>query len=262
MSNNREYWSKSLDRTTEILMNRQEKDTLKFLKTYKDALVEIQSYTNFLYSKYSVDGQLTLTEMYKYNRYKNMAKEITSIVKSLGKNEKKYMTGELKEIYSDSYTKTGQIIKKVNPKIRTDFNLIPKNAIEKAISYPWSGDDYSSRIWENKRKLIKNLNQTLTQGFVQGKSISNMTKDLTSTMNNSATNCRRLIRTESMHVMASSHHDVYTKAGIKKLEFVTARDDRVCEECSALDGKIFLLNEAPMLPLHPNARSILIPVIE
>jgi SPP1 gp7 family putative phage head morphogenesis protein len=77
-----------------------------------------------------------------------------------------------------------------------------------------------------------------------------------------ATNSRRLIRTESMHVIASSHHDVYTRAGVGKVEFVTAHDDRVCEECDSMDGEIFDLNDAPMIPQHPNARSILIPIID
>jgi very-short-patch-repair endonuclease len=35
-------------------------------------------------------------------------------------------------------------------------------------------------------------------------------------------------------------------------EFRTAGDDRVCEECAALEGKIFTLDEIlPMIPIHP-----------
>jgi len=259
---NRQYWLERMEKLTNNLIKKEEKDTMKFLKTYKSSLKNIQTYVNFLFSKYSTDGVLTLSEMYKYNRYQLMEKEITSIVKELDSNEVKYMTSALKETYMTSFVETGALLVATNPKLKIDFSIINKDAVAKALSYPWSGDMFSSRIHKNTDKLITNLRQTLTQGFVQGKSISQMSKDLNSAMSMGANNSRRLIRTESMHMIVASHHDVYTKAKIDKVEFVTAHDDRVCKECKALDGKIFKLNEAPMIPLHPNSRSILIPIVE
>jgi SPP1 gp7 family putative phage head morphogenesis protein len=45
-----------------------------------------------------------------------------------------------------------------------------------------------------------------------------------------------------------------------KAEWATARDDRVCPKCAALDGKVFTLDEIePMIPLHPNCRCIALP---
>jgi len=262
LSSNREYWLERLDKLTNKLMNKEEKDTFKFLKTYKSSLTEIQTYINFLFSKYSTDGILSLSEMYKFNRYQLMEKEITAIVKELDSSEVKYMTGALKETYIASFVETGALFVVVNPKIKIDFGIINKDAVAKALNYPWSGDMFSSRIHKNTSKLITNLRQTITQGFVQGKSISQMSKDLNYVMSVGANNSRRLIRTESMHVIAASHHDVYTKAKVDKVEFVTAKDDRVCNICKPLDGKIFSINEAPMIPLHANSRSILIPVFE
>ncbi len=43
-------------------------------------------------------------------------------------------------------------------------------------------------------------------------------------------------------------------------EWVTAGDDRVCSECSKMEGKRFTLDEIePMIPLHPQCRCIAIP---
>lgn len=258
---NRTYWLERLEKLTNNLMSQQERDTLKFLKTYKSALTQIQTYINSLFAKYSTDGVLSLTEMYKFNRYQAMEKEIVSIIKVLDSSETKYMTSALKQTYTASFTETGALFIAINPKLKSKL-IINQDAVAKALTYPWSGDMFSSRIHKNTEKLITNLRQTITQGFVQGKSISQMSKDLKSTMDIGASNSRRLIRTESMHMIASSHHDVYTKANIDKVEFVTAKDDRVCDECSALDGKIYSLNEAPIIPLHPNSRSILIPIFD
>ena len=240
----------------------QERNTIVFLRVYKSSLTEVQAYVNLLYSKYSTDGVLSLADLYKFNRYTNMEKEITSIISDLGKEEKSYMTNELKKTYTESYIKTGAILIEGIPKLAINFSKIPTGFVEKALTYPWSGLDYSSRIWKNKEVLISNLKQTLTRGFINGSSITNMTKDLKGVMDIGATNARRLIRTESMHIMASSHHDTYKAAGVKQVEFITARDDRVDDICRSLEGNVYLIDEAPMLPIHPNGRSVLIPYFE
>jgi len=260
--NNREYWSIRLEKLTNSLLRGQERDTTLFLKTYRNSLVEVQTMTNKLYAKYSKDGVLSVSEMYKFDRYKNMEKEIASIISDLGKEEKAYMTKELKKVYSESYLKTGELITGFKPNIGISFATIPTGFVEKAISYPWSGADFVTRIGINNEKLVVNLKQVITKGMVEGKSISSMTKDLKDTMNLSATNARRLIRTESMHCISSSHHDTYKKAGVKKVEFLTSGDNRVCAICDAFSGKIFLIDEAPMLPLHPNERCVLLPIID
>ena len=259
---NSEYWQKRLEKLTNSLMLSQEKNTITFLKAYKQSLTEVQAYVNLLYAKYSTDGVLSLSDMYKFNRYKNMEKEIENIISDLGKEEKAYMTNELKNTYKASYVKTGAILSEGIPSLAINFTKIPTGFVEKALSYPWSGTDYSSRIWKNKDILVTNLKQTLTRGFINGSSITNMTKDLKGVMDIGATNARRLIRTESIHIMASSHHDTYKAAGVKQVKFITAHDDRVSDECAAMDGEIFDIDDAPMLPIHPNGRSELIPYFE
>lgn len=48
-------------------------------------------------------------------------------------------------------------------------------------------------------------------------------------------------------------------AGIKKVQWVTERDDRVCHECRPLDGKVFDIDNVPEKP-HYNCRCTLKPV--
>jgi len=46
-------------------------------------------------------------------------------------------------------------------------------------------------------------------------------------------------------------------------EFLTAGDDRVCDICASLEGKIYTLDEIePIIPLHPNCRCLALPVLE
>lgn len=259
---NSEYWQKRLEKLINSLMLSQERNTVIFLKAYKSSLTEVQAYVNLLYAKYSKDGVLSMAEMHRLNRLNSMEKEIASIISDLGKEEKTYMTNELKNTYKASYVKTGAILSEGIPSLAINFTKIPTGFVEKALTYPWSGSDFVTRIGVNNNVLISNLKQTLTRGFINGSSITNMTKDLKGVMDIGATNARRLIRTESQHIMASSHHDTYKAAGVKQVKFITAHDDRVSAECAAIDGEIFDIDDAPMLPIHPNGRSELIPYFE
>lgn len=53
--------------------------------------------------------------------------------------------------------------------------------------------------------------------------------------------------------------DGYEKAGIKKVKWVSEKDEKVCKVCDKLDGKIFLISKVPVTP-HYHCRCILLPV--
>jgi hypothetical protein len=39
-------------------------------------------------------------------------------------------------------------------------------------------------------------------------------------------------------------------------------DEKICEDCLALDGKTFDIDKAPTLPIHPNCRCCYVPVVK
>ena len=53
----------------------------------------------------------------------------------------------------------------------------------------------------------------------------------------------------------------YDDAGVEKAMWVTMEDERVCEECRSLHGKIFWLDEFPAKP-HWNCRCRRVPVLD
>lgn len=66
-----------------------------------------------------------------------------------------------------------------------------------------------------------------------------------------------------------SHHganvEVYRNANLQNVEvmaeFRTAGDDRVCEQCKSLEGKVWTLAKIEsLIPLHPNCRCVAIPI--
>jgi len=74
-----------------------------------------------------------------------------------------------------------------------------------------------------------------------------------------------LARTETIrahHVANMQEYESWGAIGLKvKAEFQTAGDDRVCPECSALEGNIYTIEQAwSMIPVHPLCRCIMLPI--
>jgi len=74
-----------------------------------------------------------------------------------------------------------------------------------------------------------------------------------------------LARTEVVRAHHAANIQKYMNWGVRGVsvvaEFVTAGDDRVCDECAGYHGNRYTLKEAEFLiPVHPNCRCIVIPV--
>lgn len=59
---------------------------------------------------------------------------------------------------------------------------------------------------------------------------------------------------------AEAELQAFKDAGVKKVMWLTERDNRVCDICYPLDGKVFDIDKTPPIPQHYNCRCVLIPV--
>lgn len=131
--------------------------------------------------------------------------------------------------------------------------------IQDAVSYPWSGANFSDRLWKNKEALLFNLRETVTQSLIQGRSLPETSKALAGKLGQSYKAAERLVRTETNHLHNRADLDAYEAAGVEEYEFMATLDSRTSEVCAALDGKHFKLKDAVpgenLPPMHPNCRS-------
>lgn len=250
---NSKYWQSRLQKIAHSAYNDQEKRNLALLKTYKDTYNDIQGQLDELYRKYAENEVLSTTEMYKFNRMNDLQKNIKVAVKSLGQDEEKFLGKSLYTNYKDVYQNTGQFIKD-NSSVKIDWSMLPDKEIEKAITQNWSGEMFSDRIWKNKDRLVKKLNNTIVSGIAQGKSGNDMASDIKDAMGTGVFESVRLVRTETMHIINSAQLDTYKKAGASKAIWIAAEDERTCEECGELDGQSFDIEDAPDCPAHANCR--------
>ncbi len=74
-----------------------------------------------------------------------------------------------------------------------------------------------------------------------------------------------MARTEVIHAHAEATLNRYQEFGIEgvtaEIEFSTSGDDRVCDICAGLEGKVYTLAEARgVIPVHPQCRCTWLPV--
>ncbi len=144
-----------------------------------------------------------------------------------------------------------------------DFTEPDRNAVRKAVTRTWSKRHFSDAIWGEQKDLANTLKQSVTTGLIRGESIDQMTKRLRERLDVSASNARRLVRTETAHIHEQSTLDAYTDCGITRYQFLATLDRRTSSICRGLDGKDFDVMDAKTgenyPPMHPNCRSTTVP---
>ncbi len=171
----------------------------------------------------------------------------------------------LNEGYEDSYYRT-MFNAQDQAKLGISFTTPGKRTVEAAVKEKWLGQNYSDRIWTNKNKLVKQLEQILPQEFVRSKGPASVARTLSQKLDVSYNNAKRLARTEMNYISNKATMQAYIDNGIDEYEYVATLDARTSDICRELDGKTFPIKEAsPGInwpPLHPNCRSTTIPYFE
>lgn len=266
----------------EIEAGGEEKD-LKRLLTPKEVEEFYQNFDDNISMRDWTDQELEdLQKRYlkeRISRLEALKKQIELQVELISKSTDVQMFEHLKEVYEDSYYDTAHqlyhngtfvnqlvsssVISPFNNFMTLSFATLNAAAVELAVSRPWSGKSFSSRIWRNNKKTIREVSQALSVGFAQGHSIDKMSRRLRDRMNVSFSNAKRLVRTESNYVMGEATFDCYQNAGLEMYEFLATLDYRTSEICQELDGKRFLVKDRKVgvncNPMHPNCRSTTIP---
>lgn len=115
--------------------------------------------------------------------------------------------------------------------------------------------------------MDQQISRTLAQGIAEGRGPQYIARALAADVHSiGIRRARVLARTEVIGAHADATINAFEEAGIAGVEveseFATARDNRVCERCEALEGRVFSLRQARgVIPVHPNCRCAWIPIV-
>ena len=300
---NRAYWRKRAVRQAEQQMQADEELNLGLKREYERILHELDAELAAFYARYAEnegvsyaaarkllrDAELEnfrmtldefrdkaiaggydkeLNEIYlrtRVSRLQALQTQIELRMQELFQNQQELLHDHLAGIYTDTYYQTVYAVSQQMP-VLASFARIDTETVEKLLSKPWLGSDFSSRIWADKDKLTRELMQTLSRGFVRGDSLDRMTKEFAQRMGVSQSRAETLIHTESAHAAAEATAKGYKETGVSEYQFDASLDLKTCAVCGVLDGKTFPVSARETgisyPPLHPRCRCTTVPVTE
>lgn len=143
------------------------------------------------------------------------------------------------------------------------FQPVDKDVVIQLVNGIWvaDGKQWSQRVWDNTNRLAQTLNDELIHIVATGKKRDDLERLLMERFDVSFRRAQTLVRTEVAHIQIEASRQRYKDYGIEYVEVLTADDGHVCPLCQELDGKRFKVNQIPPLPVHPNERCCLIPVV-
>lgn len=220
----------------------------------------------------SIDGMFmkqleNASARYHISKLEALKLNTQCIIEQLYGNQTDQMTSFIKDVYTDNmFHSMYELQKGFN--IGWNFSGIDEKKLEKLISKPWAVDgiNFSDRIWQNKQKLINELNNELTSMCLTGKSPDIAIENIAKKMDVSKSRAKALVYTESSYFQSQSDRDTLKDFGCEKYEVLATLDSITSEICREMDGKVFDLNDyevgvsAP--PFHPHCRTVIVPAFD
>lgn len=139
------------------------------------------------------------------------------------------------------------------------FDTIDAHTLAQAVAKKWDDGNYSTRVWNDRNRLVKAMSTILPQSFSRGLNVNKLGDMLAKELNVSQNRGRTLARTEINNICNQADLAVYRAAGIEKYQFVATLDLRTSEICRSMDNTVHEVSQARtginFPPLHPNCRS-------
>lgn len=260
------YWLKRQAETASALTTKSINETnVQRTKYYRDAMRRIISDFEKTYNKvitaFGQDKQVTPADLYKLDRYWKMQAEMREELKKLGDKESALLSEKFERHWKDIYESAA---------LPSEDNFVKYSSRNAAgmINEIWCADgkNWSQRVWHNVGKLQEELNSSLLDCVISGKTTKELKQKLQKDFGVSYNRAKSIVNTEMAHIQTQSAAQRYKDSGVEYYEFLADTDKSTCDICAALDGKRFKLIEmkpgenAP--PMHPNDRCCIIPVIE
>lgn len=204
-------------------------------------------------------------DKYVLNNYKSRISRLEQIQAQLYMQAKELYPAEQKEstdcyrgIVNESYLKA---IYDVQQGTGYDFpfNKIDENLVDELLNEPWSGKNYSQRIWTNTDILADSISEVIGGALLSGQGIEKTERQIRERFNVGKYYSTRLVRTEANHFHNEADARAYEEMGIDEYVFLAILDARTSPVCQEHDNKKYKFSERVpgenFPPLHPNCRS-------
>lgn len=214
----------------------------EILRQYKRSIREINDELLRTYNKYAdSDGILTRSQMFKYNRYKVLQKNIfdeIGKISDLNKEEiNKLSTLAYTEAHSLTFSITASNIVTGSFVYAKPVPSVVKASVQNSIDKLTLNQRLSKQSVEVKRKIRNEL----TQGLIKGESYQQMSKRITTTLEGDSKKSIRVARTEAHRNQITgrleSMKELATQGAKIKKEWLAVGDKRTRTEHNQVNSQ-------------------------
>ena len=259
---NKEYWAERIARTQARLTDKNLKQiNNQFKKYYSKAMKSVISDFEATYDKVlatqEAGKQVTPADLYQLDKYWQMQAQVKKELQKLGARQILKMSEIFETQFFDIYYSVAI------PSQRA-FATIDKQIVNQLINTIWCVDNksFSDRVWDNVDNLIATLNDGLVSCVITGKKTTQLKKELRERFEVSYYKADRIVRTEMSHIQNQAAQKRYEDYGVKEFEVWADKDERRCDTCGKLHKTRYPMGANIPVPVHPNCRCSIIPVVE
>lgn len=257
-----EYWAQRMATAQDKVSKKKRKQIEKQMQKYylaatRNVIDEFEATYNKLLATMEEGKQPTPADLYKLDKYWNLQGQLKRELDKLGNKQIALLNKQFESQFFDVYYSIA--LEGMNA-----FNTLDDAIVQQMINSVWVADGrtFSQRVWNNIDRLAETLNEQLIYTVVTGKKTTELKNLLQERFNISYRRADTLVRTELAHIQTEAAKKRYEDYGIQYIEVLVDADDRTCDKCKALIGKKFPIHAAPPLPVHPNERCAIVPVVD
>lgn len=207
------------------------------------------------------DNVLDVNNIDKIKIYSNMSKVIDKLLNNENKLESKELASILLTSGSDKWDIDNYLL---CLGVDTKIQKVNKDTLLNIINKKIEGKNYSNRIWSNKNDVAKRLKQEIKNLYNGDTTVNEIKDKITKLYNTNANNTKRLVSNEIARVNESIH-DKWLEENeyANYVMWCATLEDNTCEECGALDGKVWRKDDDYPTPLlHIGCRCTLVPLLD
>jgi len=146
------------------------------------------------------------------------------------------------------------------------FTTLSPHVLTSLLDYPWSGKNYSEKIWGHVRGFSSKIEDVLTVGIIQGKSNQKMARELTKACEVEYKRAIALIRTETNFIANEATSRAYEELKVLRYRYLATLDLKTSQLCRELDRKVFEMAKKQVgvnyPPMHTHCRSTTVPELD
>lgn len=201
----------------------------------------------------------------RIERLKQLQNQLDYVMQNVYEQEKAITTSHYLDLANEVYYRSIFDLQQ-RTQAAFSFGYIDPKQIDEMIHSQWSGKNYSSRIWGNTKTLSKTVKEELLINFVTGRSERETAEIIANKFAQSASNARRLIRTESAYMSSEATIKALKEAEVEEYQYMATLDLKTSEICRKLDLMIFKVADRKVgvncPPMHPWCRSTIVAVVD